>query len=70
MESAGQVWGKGELPRAIQALYVDRRASVKVGGMVWEQFDVHCEVRQGCMLSPWLFQSFIDNVMREARGSL
>ena len=46
------------------------RASVKVGGMVWEQFDVHCEVRQGCMLSPWLFQSFIDNVMREARGSL
>ena len=36
---------------------------VKVGGMVSEQFEVRRGVRQGCMLSPWLFNLFMDNIM-------
>ena len=58
---------KGRLLRAIQAVYVNGRAKVKVGEMESELFEVHRGVRQGCTLSPWLFNVFIDSVTREAR---
>ena len=38
---------KGKLLRAIQALYVDGEARVKVGGVESELFGVHRGVRQG-----------------------
>ena len=57
----------GKLLRAIQALYVDGKARVKVGGMESELFGVHRGVRQGCTLSPWLFNVFMDRVTREAK---
>ena len=38
---------KGKLLRAIQALYVDGKARVKVGGVESELFGVHRGVRQG-----------------------
>ena len=60
---------KGKLLRAIQALYVGSKACVKVGGLTSQEFEVGRGVRQGCTLSPWLFNLFMDNVMREARGS-
>ena len=40
---------------------------MKVEGMKSQWFGVHKGVRQGCTLSPWLFNVFIDNVVREAR---
>ena len=45
------------------------KACVKdlVGGLTSEEFEVCRGVRQGCTLSPWLFNLFMDNVMREAR---
>ena len=55
---------KGKLLRAIQALYKDGKARVKVGGLESELFGVHRGVRQGCTLSPWLFNVFIDRVTR------
>ena len=58
---------KGKLLGAIQALYVDGKARVKVGGVESELFGVHRGVRQGCTLSPWLFNVFIDRVTREAK---
>ena len=58
---------KGKLLRAIQALYVDGKARVKVGGVESELFGVHRGVRQGCTLSPWLFNVFMDKVTREAK---
>ena len=58
---------KGKLLRAIQALYVDGRARVKVGRMEFELFSVYRGVRQGCTLSPWLFNVFMDRVTREAK---
>ena len=57
---------KGKLLGAIQALYVDGKARVKVGRMESELFDVCRGVRQGCTLSPWLFNVFMDRVTREA----
>ena len=58
---------KGKLLRAIQALYEDGKARVKVGGLESELFVVHRGVRQRCTLSPWLFNVFIDRMTREAR---
>ena len=58
---------KGKLLRAVQALYVNGRARVKVGRMESELFGVFRGVRQGCTLSPWLFNVFTDRVTREAK---
>ena len=38
---------KGKLLKAIQALYVDGKARVKVGGVESQLFGVHRGVRQG-----------------------
>ena len=56
---------KGKLLRAVQALYVDGRAMVKVGRMELELFGVCRGVRQGCTLSLWLFNVLVDRVTRE-----
>jgi len=58
---------RGRLLRAVEALYEDGKASVRVGGRESEWFGVHKGVRQGCTLSPWLFNVFVDKVTREAR---
>ena len=58
---------RGRLLRAVEALYEDGKASVQVGGRESEWFGVHKGVRQGCTLSPWLFNVFVDKVTREAR---
>ena len=58
---------RGRLLRSIKALYEGGRARVKVEGMESKWFGVRKGVRQGCTLSPWLFNAFMDNVAREAR---
>ena len=50
-------------------LYVGSKACVRVGGLISEELEVRKGVRQVCKLSPWLFNLFMDNVMREAIGS-
>ena len=59
---------KRRLLKAIQALYMNGRARGKVGAMESELFGVHRGARQGCTLSPWHFNVFIDWVIREAKG--
>ena len=58
---------RGRLLRSIKALYEGGRARVKVEGMESQGFRVRKGVRQGCTLSPWLFNVFIDKVVKEAR---
>ena len=40
---------------------------MKVGQAKSEMFHVHKGVRQGCTLSPWLFNVFVVKVAREAK---
>ena len=58
---------KGRLLKAVQAMYEDGKASVRVGDRESEWFGMYKGVRQGCTLSPWLFNVYVDKVAREAR---
>ena len=42
--------------KAVQSFYVDSTASVRVGNDVGEWFPVNVGLRQGCVMSPWLFK--------------
>ena len=52
------------LVRAVQSLYMECEAKVKVGEKYLEWFKVDQGVKQGCTLSPWLFNVFLDIIVR------
>ena len=45
----------GKLLKAVQSFYVDSRACVRTGIEVSEWFSANVGVRQGCVMSPRLF---------------
>ena len=49
----------------MQSFYEDRRACDRVGNDVSELFSVNVGLRQGCVMSPWLFNIYMDGVVRE-----
>ena len=55
----------GKLLKAVQSFYVDNRACVRVGNEVSEWFPVNVGLRHGCVMSPWLFNVYMDDVVRE-----
>ena len=55
----------GKLLKAVQSFYVDSRACVRVGNDVSEWFLVNVGLRQGCVMSPWLFNVYINCMVRE-----
>ena len=56
-----RVYGVGEkLLKAVQSFYVDSRVCVWVGNDVSEWFPVNVGIRQGCVMSPWLFNVYMD----------
>ena len=55
------------LLRVITSMYQASEACMRVDGEMSEWFEVKQGVRQGCPLSPWLFNIFLDMVVREAR---
>ena len=42
-------------------------ASVRVKGGKSKQFRIDSEVRQGGIMSPWLFTVYLDGVMKEVK---
>ena len=56
---------RGKLLKAVQSFYTDSRACVWVGNDVSEWFPVNVRLRQGCVISRWLFNVYIDAVVRE-----
>ena len=48
-------------------MYVDSSAYVRVKGGESERFRIGSEVRQGCIMSPWQFNVYMDGVMKEVK---
>ena len=55
----------GKLLKAVQSFYVDSWVCVRVGNDVSEWFPVNVGLRQGCVMSPWLFNVYMYGVVRE-----
>jgi hypothetical protein len=55
------------LIRCVKAMYDGSRACVRWNGSFSEWFGLDAGVRQGCVMSPWLFNIYIDHCMRQAR---
>ena len=52
-----------KLLKAVQSFYVDSSACVRIGNEVSEWLSVNVGVRQGCVMSPWLFNLYMDGVV-------
>ncbi|KER32620.1 hypothetical protein T265_01308 [Opisthorchis viverrini] len=50
----------------IETLYANSRGRVKVYGKLSSEFTISSDVRQGCRLSPFLFNFVIDTIMEDA----
>ncbi len=61
---------EGKLLRAVKSFYEEASACVKVSGETSEHFEIKVGLRQGCVMSPWLFNIYIDGVMREVKGKV
>ena len=61
-----RVYKVGEkLMKAMQSFYIDSRVCVRVGNDVSEWFLVNIGLRQGSVMSPRLFNVYMDGVVRE-----
>jgi len=49
----------------IKALYEDSSSAVLLSGQIRKFFQTRVGVRQGCLLSPVLFNLFLENIMQE-----
>ena len=49
-------------------MHVDNLACIRVKGDESEWFGVDSGVRQGCIMSPWLLNVYIDSVMEVKMG--
>ena len=58
----------GRLLRGVKSMYDGSKACVRVGNEVSEWFPVRVGLRQGCVILPWLFNLYIDGVVREANA--
>ncbi len=54
----------------IKAFYREANACVKVYGELSESFAGGVGVRQGCVMSPWLFNIFMDGCIREVKAKV
>ena len=61
---------QGGLLRAIQSMYLGSQACVRTSGKVSGWFPITQGVRQGCVMLPWLFNVFMDGIMRETMEKL
>ena len=55
----------GKLLKAVQSFYMNSRACVLMGNEASECFPGNVGLRQGCVMSPWLFNVYMDGVVRE-----
>ena len=66
MADAKSAWSWRKIVESsTQSFYIDSRACVQVGNDVSEWFPVNVGLRQSCEMSPWLFNVYMDGVVRE-----
>ena len=51
----------------MKSMYVDSSACVRVKGGESERFRIESGVRQGCIMSLWLFNAYMDAVMKKVK---
>ncbi len=60
------VWsGRGSC--LIRSFYENASATVRENGELSESFSVEVGVRQGCVMSPWLFNIYMDGCIKEIK---
>ena len=57
----------GMLVNVIRSFYAESEACIKVCRKESEWYGVEVGLRQGCVIFPWLFNLFMDGVMRDIR---
>ncbi len=60
----------GKLLSAMKSFYEEGSACVKINGGTSEHFEIKVGLRQGCVMSPWLFNIHMDGVMRKVKGKV
>ena len=55
----------GKLLKAVQSFYVDSIACARVGNDVSAWFQVNVLLEQGCVMSPWMFNVYMDGAFWE-----
>ncbi len=60
----------GKLLSAVKSFYEEASACVKISGKASEHFEIKVGLRQRCVMSPWLFNIYMDGVTREAKGKV
>jgi len=54
-----------KLLKGIKAFYANCRSRVRVKRELLDWFSIGVGLRQGCVMSPWLFNLLMDGVVRE-----
>ncbi len=57
----------GHLLEGIKSFYENAMASVWVNEELSESFSVEVGVKQGCVMSPWLFYIYMDGCIKEMK---
>ena len=60
----------GKFLSVIKSMYVNSLACKRVKGGESECFRIKIGVRQGCIMSPWLFSMYMDAVMKVGMGKM
>ncbi len=54
----------------IKSFYEEASACIKISGGTSEHFEIKVGLRQECVMSPWLFNIYMDGVMKEMKGKV
>ena len=57
----------GRILNGIKCMYVHNLACIRVKSGESECFRIDTRVRQGCIMSPWLFNEYMDAVKKEVK---